>query len=142
MEYTLRSQVGGTILMKLPDSNRTPVKAVREAVAKFEARAKQHREARAEVAASEAAVDRARAAIATEAADAAEDGGAVPAKKLVKRLRDATDAYDEARIELDARDSALRKAHQKLRETIVLHTPAWRAAVIDSLDADILKLAT
>lgn len=140
--YNLRSREGASLLLTLPDPSRIPVPAVREAVEKFAKRAAQHREARAAFAAADDAVSRARGEIDAEAADAAEDGGAVPAKKLVKKLRAAQDALDEARIEFDARDTALRKAHTRVVETIRHHAPAWRAETLAKTDATILRMTS
>lgn len=142
VQYNLHSREGGSLMLALPDAPRIPIPAVREAVEKFAKRAAQHREARAALNAADDVVARARGEIDAEAADAAEDGGAVPAKKLVKKLRAAQDALDEAQIEFDARDTALRKAHTRVVETIRHHAPAWRAASASALDASILRLTT
>lgn len=140
--YNLHSREGGSLMLTLPDAARIPIPAVREAVEKFAKRAAQHRDARAALNAADTAVQRARSEIDTEAADAAEDGGAVPAKKLVKKLRAAQDALDEARIEFDARDTALRKAHGRVVEMIRHHAPAWRAEAMTRTDAEILRVTT
>lgn len=140
--YNLRSIEGASLMLTLPDPARIPIPDVRDAVDKFAKRAEQHRAARAAVELADGAVARAREEVESEAADAAEDGGAVPAKKLVKKLRAAQDTLDEARIELNARDAALRKAHARVVETIRHHAPAWRAATASALDSSILKLTT
>ncbi|GMM94842.1 hypothetical protein [Microbacterium sp. MTN4-26] len=140
--YNLHSREGASLLLTLPDPARIPVPAVRDAVEKFAKRAAQHRDARAALAAADEAVSRARGEIDAEAADAAEDGGTVPAKKLVKKLRAAQDALDEARIEFDARDTALRKAHARVVEAIRFHAAAWRASALDQADADVLRVTT
>ncbi|MFC4137135.1 MULTISPECIES: hypothetical protein [unclassified Microbacterium] len=140
--YNLHSREGASLLLTLPEPTRIPIPAVREAVEKFAKRAAQHREASAALRAADSAVDRARAEIDAEAADAAEDGGTVPAKKLVKKLRAAQDALEEARIEFDARDTALRKAHTRVVETIRHHAPAWRAEVMGLADAAILRVTS
>lgn len=142
IQYNIHSRDGGSLLLTLPEPSRVPIPAVREAVEKVAKRAEQHREARAAFATADTAVQRARGEIDAEAADAAEDGGAVPAKKLVKKLRAAQDALDEARIEFDARDSALRKAYANVVETIRHHAPAWRAVAIERADAEILRVTT
>ncbi|WP_404435235.1 hypothetical protein LG322_08725 [Microbacterium aerolatum] len=142
VSYNLHSRSGGSLMLTLPDPSRIPIPAVREAVEKFAKRAAQHRDARAALSAADSAVHRARGVIDAEAADAAEDGGAVPAKKLVKKLRAAQDALDEARIEFDARDTALRKAHGRVIETIQHHAPAWRAEALAHADAEILRVTT
>ena len=133
---------GGVVMATLPDPSRIPVKAVREAVETLAKRLSKLREAKA---ASRLAFDahaNARERARVEAARAAEDGGAVPAKKLAKAIRDAEAAADEARIEVAARESAAVKAQVKLVETIEKHTPAWRASMLESLEASILKLTT
>lgn len=140
--YNLHSREGASLLLTLPEASRIPIPPVREAVEKFAKRAAQHREARAALDLADTAVFRAREEIESEAADAAEDGGAVPAKKLVKKLRAAEDALDEARIEFAARDSALRKAHANVVETIRRHAPAWRAEALGQADATILRLTS
>lgn len=142
IEYNLHSREGGSLLLTLPDASRIPVPAVREAVEKFAKRATQHREARAAFAAADTAVQSARDEIETEAADAAEDGGAVPAKKLVKKLRAAQDTLEETRIEFDARDTALRKAHARVVETIRHHAPAWRAEALGQADSLVLRMTS
>ncbi|MBS1897166.1 MAG: hypothetical protein JSS88_07285 [Actinobacteria bacterium] len=142
VSYNLHSREGASLMLTLPEPSRIPIPAVREAVEKFAKRAAQHRDARAVLNAADTAVDRARAEIDTEAADAAEDGGAVPAKKLVKKLRAAQDAYEEAKIEFDARDTALRKAHARVVETIRHHAPAWRAEALGRADATILRVTS
>lgn len=142
VSYNLRNRDGASLLLTLPDPARIPVPAVREAVEKFAKRAAQHREARAALAAADEAVTRARGQIEAEAADAAEDGGVVPAKKLVKKLRAAQDALDEARIEFDARDTALYKAHGRVVETIRHHAPAWRAEALGKADATVLRMTS
>lgn len=142
VSYNLHSREGASLLLTLPEPSRIPIPAVREAVEKFAKRAAQHREARAALDVADTAVDRARAEIDAEAADAAEDGGAVPAKKLVKKLRAAEDALDEARIEFNARDTALRKAHARVVETIRRHAPAWRAEALGRAEATILRLTS
>lgn len=130
------------MLLNLPEPSRIPIPAVREAVERFAKRATQHRDARAELSTAFSAVARIRGEIDVEAADAAEDGGVVPAKKLVKKLRSAQDALDEAKIEFDARDTALRKAHSHVIETIRHHAPAWRADALGRADADVLRITT
>lgn len=142
VSYNLHSREGGSLMLTLPDPSRIPVAAVREAVERFAKRAAQHRDARAALNAADGAVDRARAEIDAEAADAAEDGGAVPAKKLVKKLRAAEDALAEARIEFDARDTALRKAHGRVVEAIRHHAPAWRAEALGRADATVLRMTS
>lgn len=140
--YNLHSREGASLLLTLPEPSRIPVPEVREAVEKFAKRAAQHRDARAARDLADTAVARARAEIDSEAAEAAEDGGAVPAKKLVKKLRAAEDALEEARIEFDARDTALRKAHARVVHTIRHHAPAWRAEALGQADASVLRLTT
>lgn len=142
IQYNLHSREGLSLLLTLPEPSRIAVPAVREAVEKFAKRAAQHREASAALATADGAVERVRAAIAAEAADAAEDGGSVPAKKLVKKLREAQDALDEARITFEGRDTALRKAHANVRDVIRHHTPAWRAASLDAVDAAVLRVTS
>jgi hypothetical protein len=142
ISYNLHSREGASLLLTLPEPSRIPVPAVREAVEKFAKRAAQHREARAALHAADGAVARARAEIDAEAAAAAEDGGAIPAKKLVKKLRAAEDALAEARIEFDARDTALRKAHGRVVEAIRHHAPAWRAEALGRADATILRVTS
>lgn len=142
VQYNLRSREGASLMLTLPDPVRIPIPAVREAVERFAKRAAQHREARAALTAADSAVTRARSEIEAEAADAADDGGAVPAKRLVKKLRAAEDALEEARIEFDARDTVLRKAHSRVVDTIRHHAPAWRAETLDRADAEILRVTT
>lgn len=142
VSYNLRSRDGASLMLTLPDPSRIPIPAVRDAVEKFAKRAAQHREARGALSSADGAVHRARGEIDAEAADAAEDGGAVPAKKLVKRLRAAQDTYEEAKIEFDARDAALRKAHTRVVESIRHHAPAWRQETIEKVDAGILRVTT
>ncbi|MBT2494238.1 hypothetical protein J7E45_01335 [Microbacterium sp. ISL-59] len=142
VSYNLHSRDGSQMMLTLPDPSRIPIPAVREAVEKFAKRAAQHRDARAALSAADAVVHGIRGEIDEEAADAAEDGGAVPAKKLVKKLRAAQDAYEEAKIEFDARDSALRKAHIQVVDTIRHHAPAWRAEAMSKADASILRVTS
>ncbi|MGB4777480.1 hypothetical protein [Microbacterium sp.] len=141
IKFSQHTRDAGSLLVEVP-ADGGGVKAVRDQAETFGKRAEQYRESSNLFRHADTAVERAEAEIAAEAAASAEDGGAVPAKKLVKKLRAAQDERDEARIVLDGRDAALRKAHAKLRDVIRHHTPALRAAAIDDLDADILKLAT
>jgi hypothetical protein len=142
VSYNLHSRDGSSLMLTLPEPSRIPIPAVREAVEKVAKRAAPHREARAALTIADSAVHRARGEIDSEAADAAEDGGAVPAKKLVKKLRAAQDALDEAKIEFDARDTALRKAYANVVETIRHHAPAWRSVALERADADVLRVTT
>lgn len=142
ISYNLHSRDSGSLMLTLPDAARIPIPGVREAVEKFAKRATQHREARAAFTAASDAVNRVRGEIDSEAAVAAEDGGAVPAKKLVKKLRAAQDSLDETRIEFDARDAALRKAHTRVIDEIRHNAPAWRAAALAQADANVLRVTS
>ena len=131
------------IMVELPDPDRIPVKAVREAVAKLADRLTKLREANARTRDADAALARARNAVETagDAAAEAESGGPVNAKKLVKALRSAEDAYTEALIESKARISAAGKAQRDMVDVIEKHTPAWHDAALKSADRAVLKLA-
>lgn len=142
IEYNLRTSVGGSYLINLPDPSRIPVPAVREAVEKLAKHVAKHRDAAAALATSRNAIDRAKEANGAEAAEAALDGGGVPTKKLVKRLRAAEDAHEEAKLEYAARESALIKAYGSLVATIQHHAPAWRAAADTAADAAVLRVTT
>lgn len=140
--YNLHSREGAPLLLTLPDPARIPIPAVREAVEKFAKRAEQHRAASAALRDADGAVHRARTEIDTEAAVAADDGGSVPAKKLVKKLRAAQDALDEARIEFNGRDAALKKAHAHVVNAIRHHAPAWRSEALGLAEAAVLRVTT
>lgn len=141
INYNIHGE-GGSLLLTLPDSANIPIPDVRAAVEKLTKRIEQHRTARAELAKASDAVQLVKQQVELEAADAAEDGGSVPAKKLAKRLRDSEAALDEARIVFHARDAALRKAHTKVRQVIKHHTPAWRAAALEHVDTSILRVTS
>lgn len=133
---------GASLMLTLPDASNIPIPAVREAVDKFAKRVEQHRAARASEAQASDTVRLVKQEVEAEAANAAEDGGSVPAKKLAKRLRDSEVLLQEARIVLDARSAALRKAHTNVREVIKLHTPAWRESALERVDTSILRVTS
>ena len=141
IQYNIHGE-GGSLMLTLPDAGSIPIPDVREAVEKFAKRVEQHRTARSVLADADEAVRLVKQEVELEAADAAEDGGSVPAKKLAKRLRDSEAALDEARIVFRARDAALRKAHSKVRTVIRHHSPAWRATVLERVDASILRVTS
>lgn len=142
VSYNVHSAIGVTLMCTLPAPHRTDVKALAEPVEKFAARAAQHAAAGARLRAASGAVERVKAAIDAEAAEAAEDGGEVDTRKLVKRLRAAEDELDAARIEMNGRDAALRKAHAKIVDAVRHNAPALRAEAVANLDSDMLKIAT
>lgn len=142
IDMTVRSADFGTQLARIPDPDRIPIKAVREAAGKLAERLTQLREASARLRIADNAQHRARELVNAQAADAADGGGEVPTKELVKALREAEDELEEARIEVRAREHAATKARTKLIEAIEKHTPAWREAAMRAADKGILKLTT
>jgi hypothetical protein len=133
---------GGVSQAVVPDPDRIPVKAIREAVDKFAKRAAKVREAQAALQIADNARRDADNNARVAAAQAAESGGDVPTKKLARAVRAAEEALEEARLEVGAREAAAAKAQAELTATIEKHTPAWRDAAIREADAAVLRLTT
>lgn len=133
---------GGLTQATVPDPDRIPVKAVREAVEKLAKRAAKVRDAHAAMQTASDARRDAENVARVAAAHAAEDGGDVPTKKLARAVRAADERLEEAQMEVAAREAAAVKAQRELTATIEKHTPAWRDAMLSEADAAVLRLTT
>ena len=143
MTITLTVRTDGAALMStVPNPDRIPVPAVREAVATLAKRADKLREATAALSVASDAKAKAEREAEVAAARAAESGGEVPTKKLARQIRDAAEALEEARLEVSGRQAAAMKAISELATVVEHHSPAWRDAAVRSADAAILKLTT